>query len=278
VVDETPGIGPDPEEATGRYAGPRAVDPPGGPDPHDDPAFITRTRFLTNIAVVTGGVMTAAILVPVVGFAVAPTLGGEDFQWVDIGALSTFPLMEVTSLAVSGPDPEADRRVFLRMREKKGVRERLVQEGALEDVTGNLTLEMLQPADLEMVAMWNRCAHLGCPVNYAAGGDNYSCPCHGGAYDSRGRVTAGPPPRPLDRFDAKIVGPDGNDLVKVDGTGVISLEPVLRKSGSGPVEYTTPDARVLVGKPFSIDDDENVYELHGPGEPVEGILSNLYPL
>jgi hypothetical protein len=35
---------------------------------------------------------------------------------------------------------------------------------------------------------------------------------------------------------------------------------------------------VLIGRPFSIDGDQNPYELHGPGEPVTGVLSNLYPL
>ena len=38
-----------------------------------------------------------------------------------------------------------------------------------------------------------------------------------------------------------------------------------------------PDARVLIGRPFSIDEDQNPYKLHGPGELVTGPLSNLYP-
>jgi menaquinol-cytochrome c reductase iron-sulfur subunit len=33
----------------------------------------------------------------------------------------------------------------------------------------------------------------------------------------------------------------------------------------------------LVGRPFSIDADQNPYELKGPGEPVTGVLANLYP-
>lgn len=276
-MDEKPGNGADSADTGAQYFGPRAVDPPGA-DPHDDPEFITRTKFLTNIAVVTGGVMTAAILVPVVGFAIAPTVGEEDFRWVDIGPVTDFPLLDVSSIAVSGPDPEADRRVFLRMSEKDGVRERLVQEGTLSSVGDELTLQMLQPADLEMVAIWNRCAHLGCPVTYSAGGDNYICPCHGGAYDSRGRVTAGPPPRPMDRFDAKIVGADGADLATADEQGVISLERAFQKVAGGDITPVDPDGRVLIGKPYSIDEDENIYKLHGPGEPVTGILSNLYPL
>lgn len=211
----------------GQYSGPRAADPAPRDTHHEDPEYVTRTKFLTGIAVAGGGVLTAAILVPVVGFAVAPTVGGEDFRWVDIGPLSDFPDGETSSIAVSGPDPEADRRVFLRRKD------------------GTLT------------AIWNRCAHLGCPVNYSPGGDNYVCPCHGGAYDSLGRVTAGPPPRPLDRFDVKVVDKKGATVAMKDAK---------------------PADRVLIGKPYSIDADEKPYKLKGPGEPVTGVLANLYPL
>lgn len=215
-----------PERTGGRYEGPRAHDPEPRDDSHDDPDYVTRTRFLAGIAVLGGGVMTAAILVPVVGFAVSDTVKEEEFRFVDIGALSDFPDGETTSLAVSGPDPEADRRIFLR-RESN-----------------------------ELIPIWNRCTHLGCPVAYSPGGDNFSCPCHGGAYDSLGRVTSGPPARPLDRLDVRVVNGQGRDV----------------EIASAP-----DNARVLLGKPYSVDDDFNVYELRGPGEPVEGVLSNLYP-
>jgi menaquinol-cytochrome c reductase iron-sulfur subunit len=205
-------------------------------DHHDDPAFITRTRFLTGVALVTGGVMTAAILVPVVGFAAADSLKEEEWQWVDVGPLSDFPDGQTSSIAVSGPAPESDRRAFLRHK-----------DGA-------------------MIAIWNRCAHLGCPVAYSPGGDVYACPCHGGAYDSLGLVTAGPPPRPMDRFDVKIVAADGTDIAR-------QTTPAEGVATTG----ASPDARVLIGRPFSIDEDQNPYELHGPGELVTGTLSNLYP-
>ncbi len=220
----------------GRYTGPVAGDATPENDPHDDPAYITRTKFLTGVALVTGGVMTAAILVPVVGFAVVDSVKEEEWEWVDVGPLSDFPDGEVGSIAVSGPDPEADRRAFLRH-----------TEGA-------------------MIALWNRCAHLGCPVAYSSGGDNYNCPCHGGAYDSLGLVTAGPPPRPLDRFDIKIVTADGQDVAR-QGTPAEGC----------PTTDAKPEDRVLVGRPFSIDEEQNPYELKGPGEPVTGVLANLYP-
>lgn len=215
-----------PERGGGRYEGPRAHDPEPHDDAHDDPDYVTRTRFLTGVAILGGGVLTAAIMVPVVGFAVADTVKDEDFRFVDIGPLSDFPDGEVTSLAVSGPAAEADRRIFLR------------RDGD------------------ELIPIWNRCTHLGCPVAYAPGGDNFTCPCHGGGYDSLGRVTAGPPARPLDRLDVRVVDGQGRDV----------------ELASAP-----DNARVLLGKPYSVDDEFNVYDLKGPGEPVEGVLSNLYP-
>lgn len=210
----------------GSYVGPEAVEV-NEYDPHaDDPGYHTRTKFLSMVAIAMGGVMTAAILVPVVGFAVADSVKEEEWRWVDVGPFSDFPPNQTTSIAVDGPDPEANRRVYVRNRDKK------------------------------LVAIWNRCAHLGCPVAYSKAADNFTCPCHGGSYDSLGKVVAGPPPRPLDRFDIKIVNAQGKD-----------------------VEFAQakPADRVLIGKAYSIDDDEKPYKLHPPGDPVTGVLSNLFP-
>ena len=220
------------EDANAAYSGPRAIDPPE-PEPRleDDPDYVTRTKFLSLVALAGGAAMTAAIVVPVVGFAIAPTLKGEDVRWVDVGPLSDFPDGSTSSIAISGPDPEGDRRVFVRRREG------------------------------ELIPIWNRCTHLGCPVGYSPGGDVFACPCHGGAYDSKGRVTAGPPARTLDRFDYKIVRP------APDGEGAQDVA----------LADANDDDRLLIGQPYSVDDDENIFRLHGPGEPVTGPLKNLYP-
>jgi hypothetical protein len=103
-------------------------------------------------------------------------------------------------------------------------------------------------------------------VAYSAGGDVYSCPCHGGAYNSLGLVTAGPPPRPLDRFDVKIVTAEGQEVAKQE-----------QPADGCPTGDAKPADRLLIGRPFSIDEDQNPYELKGPGEPVTGVLANLYP-
>ena len=210
----------------GLYAGPQVVDHVEEDHHADDPGFHTRTKFLSMVAIAMGGVMSAAILVPVVGFAVADTVKAEAWRWVDIGAFGDFKAGETKSISMIGPAPEAQRRIYVRNK------------------------------DDELVVIWNRCVHLGCPVNYSKISDTFTCPCHGGSYDGRGAVLAGPPPRPLDRFDVKIVNAAGAD-----------------------VEYAnaTPADRVLVGKAYSIDDDEKPYKLHPPGEPLTGVLSHLFP-
>ncbi|HKH74067.1 MAG TPA: ubiquinol-cytochrome c reductase iron-sulfur subunit, partial [Vicinamibacterales bacterium] len=48
------------------------------------------------------------------------------------------------------------------------------------------------------------CTHLGCQVRWDAGSTKFRCPCHGGVFDLQGAVVEGPPPRALDRVDARI--------------------------------------------------------------------------
>ena len=61
------------------------------------------------------------------------------------------------------------------------------------------------------------CTHLGCLVKWDSSAEQFRCPCHGGAYDEQGNVIAGPPPRPLERVDARIevVGSQPTLMVRV---------------------------------------------------------------
>ncbi len=58
-------------------------------------------------------------------------------------------------------------------------------------------------ADAQFIVFSNRCMHLGCPIA-AIPSVGFQCPCHGGAYNELGQRTAGPPIRPLDRFQWEI--------------------------------------------------------------------------
>lgn len=51
-----------------------------------------------------------------------------------------------------------------------------------------------------------RCTHLGCPVYWDDKAQTFDSPCHGGVFGKEGDVIAGPPPRPLDRYEVKLEG------------------------------------------------------------------------
>jgi Rieske Fe-S protein len=54
----------------------------------------------------------------------------------------------------------------------------------------------------------NTCTHLSCRVNWRDTETDFHCPCHDGIFDMDGKVTDGPPPRPLDAYETKVE--DGN--------------------------------------------------------------------
>ena len=49
------------------------------------------------------------------------------------------------------------------------------------------------------------CTHLDCIVEYQREQQRIWCNCHNGEYDIAGRNVAGPPPRPLERFQVNLV-------------------------------------------------------------------------
>jgi menaquinol-cytochrome c reductase iron-sulfur subunit len=59
------------------------------------------------------------------------------------------------------------------------------------------------------------CTHLGCQVRWEADSKKFRCPCHGGVYAADGTVLEGPPPRPLDRIDARVDSVDDAVLVRL---------------------------------------------------------------
>jgi Rieske Fe-S protein len=52
------------------------------------------------------------------------------------------------------------------------------------------------------------CTHLECTVQYREDIERIWCACHNGQFDLSGKNVAGPPPRPLDRFNVVISGDD----------------------------------------------------------------------
>ncbi|MBJ7248255.1 MAG: ubiquinol-cytochrome c reductase iron-sulfur subunit [Thermoleophilia bacterium] len=188
-------------------------------DPADPRTIISRSKFLTGATVGLGGLIGVAIAVPVVGFVLGPAFATEDWYWASFGP--------------------ADNKDF-----KAGTYEPVIFErGKLGELDRRVAYVRRDGAE-EFTIISNVCMHLGCPVQFKT--TNFACPCHGGQYDTEGIVTAGPPVRPLNRFEYKVEG----------GT-------------------------LYVGRPFATQDVDgkvvmtDTFKL--PGAPVGGLLGWLYP-
>lgn len=60
--------------------------------------------------------------------------------------------------------------------------------------------------DQGIVALYQRCVHLGCRVPFCDSSQWFECPCHGSKYNRVGEKRGGPAPRGLDRFPVLING------------------------------------------------------------------------
>lgn len=55
-----------------------------------------------------------------------------------------------------------------------------------------------------VIALWQKCTHLGCAVPWVEEEGRFHCPCHGSLFNQVGEVIGGPAPRPLDTFPITI--------------------------------------------------------------------------
>jgi cytochrome b6-f complex iron-sulfur subunit len=86
-----------------------------------------------------------------------------------------------------------------------------------------------------LMALFQRCVHLGCTVPWCQSSQWFECPCHGSRYNRWGEYTDGPAPRSLDRFPTRI-DDDGNLVADtaVVLTGLSRTGGVLQQSPEGP--------------------------------------------
>jgi menaquinol-cytochrome c reductase iron-sulfur subunit len=152
---------------------------------------VTRRTFMTGGAMAAGGIATAAVALPALGFALGPLF--EDSQperWQDVGAEDRFDT-ETYVPTVINLVPEVGEAGKTTIYVRKVDPELDGDDRAIEG--------------LDYVAISNRCMHVGCPVRYIQASQRFVCPCHGGVYDFAGKVIGGPPVRPLDRFYTRVI-------------------------------------------------------------------------
>jgi Rieske Fe-S protein len=244
---------PDAEPAAARAEPATAVAAPAPDEELDPEVRFPRNKFLEFSTLGIGAVITGIVVAPAVGFAVLPAFQDEHSEDVDLGPIENFPegqFVIATYLADPAAGEVSRRTAYIR------------NNGDL-DGTPSFTI------------VSNRCAHLGCPTQLAAvpnedeaqeieadgvlrvrliptaGGSGFNCPCHGGAYDTEGNRTAGPPVRALDRYAFAIR--DGNLILR-------------QPFSVGKVEGEGAEARIYK------------YQQAGPGIHVDGPEAWLYPI
>lgn len=139
-----------------------------------------RTFFKACMAAI-GGLISLAMGVPLIGFAISPAFRKASKKWVDLGIVDL----------LKGSRYKKLNYVFQ------------AKDGWVE-TNKKRSVYVTDQGDGDFVVYSRVCSHLGCLVRWDEGKDQFLCPCHGAIFDSAGNVVAGPPPRPMEKLPVKV--------------------------------------------------------------------------
>ena len=148
----------------------------------ETPKILSRRRFFEKLSIGLAGFCAALVGVPLIGFVIAPLFRKVPEQWVTLGKVGDFQVGKTVTVTVIDTSP-------------------LPWAG----ITAKNAVWLRRERDTTFIAFSANCTHLGCPIRWMEGAELFMCPCHGGVYYKDGNVAAGPPPRPLVRYDVRIV-------------------------------------------------------------------------
>ena len=147
------------------------------------PPDLNRRQLLGRVSLALGAMAGAVISVPIVAYLLSPIINPAPNVWRDLGEIDDFRIGETVEVAYDEPSP-------------------LPWAGQ----TARSAVWLRRVAERDFTAFGLNCTHLGCPVNWRPAAELFLCPCHGGVYYANGDVAAGPPPRPLVRYEVRVFG------------------------------------------------------------------------
>jgi cytochrome b6-f complex iron-sulfur subunit len=100
--------------------------------------------------------------------------------------------------------------------------------GSLEKAKKVYAPAILTGMEAGVVALYQKCVHLGCRVPQCETSQWFECPCHGSQYNRVGEKKGGPAPRGLDHFAMEV---SGDSLVV--NTGLIIQGPPIGTNTTG---------------------------------------------
>jgi menaquinol-cytochrome c reductase iron-sulfur subunit len=142
---------------------------------------LSRRDFMKAAITGIGGLIGAAIGLPAIAYIIGPALQQNTDDWIRLGSVNKVELNMPTLFKTT-----------------------------IERQTGWINAEeefsayVLTTNGQDFIVMSNICTHLGCRVRWIPDQDGFFCPCHNGVFSRDGNVVSGPPPRPLDRFEARV--------------------------------------------------------------------------
>ncbi len=139
-----------------------------------------RRTFLKFFVFTLNGITAALLATPILGYLLGPIFKKSSAQWVEVGPADAFKGAEPKPARIKYSTHDTFREIV------KGQNLWIV-----EDEKGPIVFSSV-------------CTHLGCTITWKSDEKQFLCPCHDGIFDSKGNVISGPPPRPMQRMNAKI--------------------------------------------------------------------------
>jgi len=174
----------------------------GSPDDTSEPSrpgegsALTRRSFVVRALAAIGGVLAAAVALPSAIFVTAPGWRARTpLRWL---SLSVSPTLRTNDWTTIGKLTDFEVGV-----PQYRILQREVVDGWVRE-KAPVGIHVVRETETDVAVMDPHCTHLGCPLSWSAGAERFLCPCHGGAFDATGQVVAGPPPRPMARYDTRI--------------------------------------------------------------------------
>ena len=155
----------------------------------EEEAGITRRQFLTKALRISFGAFAGIQAISWLGFFWPKVSGGFGSK-VDAGKVEDLKkqIFQADGSIIPAFIPEA-RAYVLPFDTSKATGSQFSDGGTIAD---------------GLVALYQRCVHLGCRVPWCNSSQGFECPCHGSKYNMVGEYYAGPAPRNLDRFIVSV--------------------------------------------------------------------------
>ena len=185
--------------------------PPAPWTPPDPEALgVTRRQFLNRGIVATMILAISGFGAAMLGFLWPPAAGGTKTK-IKVGKVDDI-LSEIASTQEPKYVSEGPRPFYLNPYPKSAVdKAKTVYDGAV-----------LAGMEEGLVALYQKCVHLGCRVPWCKTSQWFECPCHGSKYNRVGEKKGGPAPRGLDRFGIEVSG----GVATVDSGLVVTGPPI----------------------------------------------------